>query len=183
MTEIVVKILVELLSTLALATQQVKQGRLSMSYSSFMQPYIIPHSMSLEKLGKKLLGEKETEAVLERLDRLNHEEARTVAAQTLEIVYGLVKNMKLVMDGAWHVPAYDPLYPECLSHRRKNINRRYPTRPRYVSFALRYLRLLNFGISCDAAHCKQHQQVPAFVAVYVPISHSLIRCRLQVISD
>jgi hypothetical protein len=36
MTEIVVKILVELLSTLALATQQVKQGRLSMSYSSFM---------------------------------------------------------------------------------------------------------------------------------------------------
>ena len=139
--------------------------------------------MLLEKLGKKLLGEKETEAVLERLDRLNHEEARTVAAQTLEIVYGLVKNMKLVMDGAWHVPAYDPLYPECLSHRRKNINRRYPTRPRYVSFAVRYLRLLNLGISCDAAHCKQHQQVPAFVVVYVPISHSLIRCRLQVISD
>ena len=39
MTEIVVKILVELLSTLALATQQVKQGRLSMSYSSFMYHY------------------------------------------------------------------------------------------------------------------------------------------------
>ena len=42
--------------------------------------------MLLEKLGKKLLGEKETEAVLERLDRLNHEEARTVAVQTLEVV-------------------------------------------------------------------------------------------------
>ena len=52
----------------------------------------------------KLLGEKETEAVLQRLDRLNHEEARTTAAQTLEIVYGLVKNMKVVMDGAWHLP-------------------------------------------------------------------------------
>ena len=86
--------------------------------------------MLLENFGKKLLGENETKAVLERLDRLNHEEARTVAAQTLEIVYGLVKNMKLVMDGAWRVPAYDPLYPECLSHRRKNINRRYSTRPR-----------------------------------------------------
>ena len=48
----------------------------------------------------KLLGEKDTEAVLERLDRLNDNEARTVAAQTLEIVYGLVKNMKVVMDGA-----------------------------------------------------------------------------------
>ena len=36
MTEIIVKILIELLSTLALATQQVKQGRLSMSFSSLM---------------------------------------------------------------------------------------------------------------------------------------------------
>ena len=51
----------------------------------------------------KLLGEKETEAVLQRLDRLNHEEARMTAAQTLEIVYGLVKNMKVVIDGAWHM--------------------------------------------------------------------------------
>ncbi|KAH8994011.1 hypothetical protein EDB92DRAFT_1944287 [Lactarius akahatsu] len=71
MTEIVVKILVELLSTIALATQQVKQGR-------------------LKSFGMKLLGENETEAVLQRLDRLNHEEARTTAAQTLEVVYGLV---------------------------------------------------------------------------------------------
>ena len=52
-----------------------------------------------------LLGEKETEAVLERLDRLNHEEARTVAAQTLEVVYGLVKKTKAVMDGAWRIPS------------------------------------------------------------------------------
>ncbi len=49
----------------------------------------------------KLLGENDTEAVLQRLDRLNHEEARTTAAQTLEVVYGLVKNMKVVIDGAW----------------------------------------------------------------------------------
>ena len=53
----------------------------------------------------KLLGEKETEAVLERLDRLNHEEARTVAAQTLEVVYGLVKKTKEVMDGSWRIPS------------------------------------------------------------------------------
>ena len=51
----------------------------------------------------KLLGEKETESVLQRLDRLNHEEARMTAAQTLEIVYGLVKNMKVVMDGVYRV--------------------------------------------------------------------------------
>ena len=42
MTEIIVKILVELLSTLALATQQVKQGRLSEPLTSFV---IVHHSM------------------------------------------------------------------------------------------------------------------------------------------
>ncbi|KAH9034822.1 hypothetical protein EDB85DRAFT_2144037 [Lactarius pseudohatsudake] len=47
----------------------------------------------------KLLGENETEAVLQRLYRLNHEEARIAAAQTLEVVYGFVKKMKVVTDG------------------------------------------------------------------------------------
>ena len=39
MTEIIVKILVELLSTLALATQQVKQGRLSVSFFSLIRRF------------------------------------------------------------------------------------------------------------------------------------------------
>jgi hypothetical protein len=51
------------------------------------------------KLVKELLGENEVEAVLQRLDRLTLDEARTTAAQTLEVVYGLVQNMRVVMDG------------------------------------------------------------------------------------
>jgi len=51
------------------------------------------------KLIKKLWGEKEVEDVLQRLDRLTMDEARTTAAQTLEVVYGLVQNMRLVLDG------------------------------------------------------------------------------------
>jgi hypothetical protein len=47
----------------------------------------------------KLLGENEVEAVLERLDRLTIDEARTMAAQTLEVVCGLVQNMRVVMNG------------------------------------------------------------------------------------
>ena len=39
-------------------------------------------------------------AVLQRLDRLTRDEAQTTATQTLEVVYGLVKNIKVVMDGA-----------------------------------------------------------------------------------
>ena len=50
------------------------------------------------KLVKKLLGDNEVEAVLQRLDRLTQDEARTTAAQTLEVVYGLVQNMKTFMD-------------------------------------------------------------------------------------
>ena len=37
--------------------------------------------------------------MLERLDRLTHEEAQMTVAQTLKVVYGLVENMKVVMDG------------------------------------------------------------------------------------
>jgi hypothetical protein len=51
------------------------------------------------KFLKKFLGENEVEAVLQRLDRLTQDEARATAAQTLDVVYGLVHNMKVVMEG------------------------------------------------------------------------------------
>ncbi|KAH9957511.1 hypothetical protein BC827DRAFT_1385527, partial [Russula dissimulans] len=95
MTEIVVKILIELLSTISLAIQHVQQGRLSEPYSVHT-PLI--NVMRCRKIRKKLLGENEIKAVLQRLDRLTLEEARTTATETLEVVYGLVKNMKVVMD-------------------------------------------------------------------------------------
>ncbi|KAF8463029.1 ankyrin repeat-containing domain protein, partial [Russula ochroleuca] len=79
MTEIVGKIMVELLSTLALVTKQIRQGR-------------------PKKFVKKLFGENDVEAVLQRLDRLTQDEARTTAAQTLEVVYGLVRDMRVVLD-------------------------------------------------------------------------------------
>ena len=61
------------------------------------------------KLVRKLLGENEVEAVLQRLDRLTADEARTTAAQTLEVVYGLVQNMKVVMDGAQNQVDLSPI--------------------------------------------------------------------------
>ena len=51
------------------------------------------------KLVKKILGENEVESVLQRLDRLTMDEARTTATQTLDVVHGLVQNMRVVMDG------------------------------------------------------------------------------------
>ena len=43
-------------------------------------------------------GGGDIEAVLQRLDRLTTDEARMTVTQTLEVVYGLVNNVKLVMD-------------------------------------------------------------------------------------
>ena len=52
-----------------------------------------------ENFAKKLLGESEIEAVLQRLDRLTQEEGRITVAQTLEVVHGLMNTVKVVMDG------------------------------------------------------------------------------------
>jgi hypothetical protein len=52
-----------------------------------------------EKFVNKLFGDNGVNAVLQRLDRLTQDEARTTAAQTLEVVYGLFQNMRVVIDG------------------------------------------------------------------------------------
>ena len=52
----------------------------------------------IEKFAKKLLGEREIEAVLQRLDRLTQDEGRMTVAQTLEVVHGLMNNVKIVMN-------------------------------------------------------------------------------------
>ena len=67
-----------------------------MSLPSLM--YCLTHC-STEKFVKKLFGENDIEAVLQRLDRLTQDEGRTTAAQTLEVVYGLFQNMRVVIDG------------------------------------------------------------------------------------
>ncbi len=55
--------------------------------------------MNEEKLVRRLVGEKKMEAMVQRLDRLTQDEARQTVAQILKVVHGLVKNMKVVMDG------------------------------------------------------------------------------------
>ena len=47
----------------------------------------------------KLLGDSEIEIILRRLDRLTQDEARMTEVHVLEIVHGLMNNMKVVMDG------------------------------------------------------------------------------------
>jgi hypothetical protein len=89
--------LVEVLSVLALATKQITQGRLSEHIFTYTSRSA---QIATGKFAKKLLGDSEIEAVLQRLDRLTHEEARMTVTQTLEVVHGLVSNINVVMNGA-----------------------------------------------------------------------------------
>ena len=97
MADIIIKIMAELLSVLALATKQIEQGR----FSKYAVTYTLPVAQcATEKFAKKLLGEGEIETVLQRLDRLTQDEARMTVAQTLGVVHGLVANVKAVIEGA-----------------------------------------------------------------------------------
>jgi hypothetical protein len=50
-------------------------------------------------VNKKLLGGKDIEAVLQRLDQLTGDEAWTTVVQTLEVVFSLFQNMRNVVEG------------------------------------------------------------------------------------
>ena len=98
MTGIIVKIMAELLSVLALATKQIKERRFSKCTVAYGILCSVAQRVT-EKFAKKLLGESEIEGVLQRLNQLTQEEARMASAETLGLVHGLVRNVKLIMEG------------------------------------------------------------------------------------
>ncbi|KAH9175531.1 hypothetical protein EDB89DRAFT_2066444 [Lactarius sanguifluus] len=78
MTDMIVKIMVEVLNIFAIATKEMKQGR-------------------AKKFFKKLVGRKDIEDALARLDRLTQEEARMASAQILRLTHS-VNDKVNVMD-------------------------------------------------------------------------------------
>jgi len=64
----------------------------------------------------KFRGEKDIEATIQRLDRLTLDEGRATAAQTLEVVCGLVQQKRAIMDSDGEnsfCPARPSLPAEC----------------------------------------------------------------------
>ncbi|KAF8494954.1 hypothetical protein F5888DRAFT_613262 [Russula emetica] len=70
MTNMIVDIMVEVLTILAMATKEVKRGR-------------------LQKYFRKLVGNTEIEDSLQRLDRLTREEARMASAESLKVAHNV----------------------------------------------------------------------------------------------
>jgi hypothetical protein len=82
MTDIIVKIMVEVLSILGIITKEIKQGRMSMS---FLLIILRKFDFLSEKYLKMLVGWTVIEDSLQRLDRLTQEEAHMAAAEALKI--------------------------------------------------------------------------------------------------
>ena len=81
--EIVVKLMVELISTLSLVTRKLKKRRLR---ESSRKPHALPYSGAAVKWIKNFFGVKDINAARQKLERLLREEERAVGAQILGLV-------------------------------------------------------------------------------------------------
>jgi archaellum component FlaC len=91
MTDIVVKIMVEVISILGIVTKEIGQGRISMPFPVDVSPKF---DLPAERYLKKLFGINRLEDALRRLDKLSQEEARMAAAEILTITSGIDDTVK-----------------------------------------------------------------------------------------
>lgn len=87
MTDVIVKVMVEVLRILAIATKEIKQNRASeliIRDRSTLSAYCSP-----EKFLKKIVGGKDIEDALQRLEKVTVEEARMAAAEALKAIHGV----------------------------------------------------------------------------------------------
>ena len=83
MTDVMVKIMVEVITILGIVTKEVGQGRTSMF---FLVDFHLPNiDFRAERYLKRLVGRKDIENALQRLDKLTQEEVRMAAAEALTI--------------------------------------------------------------------------------------------------
>ena len=91
MTGITAEIMAEVLIIIAMATKEVKRGR--MSELIFALPYDCLQVFGLEKYLKKLIGNTDIEDSLEQLDKLTQEEARMASAEQLRVAHSVDRKL------------------------------------------------------------------------------------------
>jgi hypothetical protein len=89
-------ILFELILVLALATTQAKHGRLR---EFVFVDVVVAHSTP-ENIKEKWFKDEDIWRVRRRLDRLTQDETQMTVAYNMEVVYGLINNIKVLIDGA-----------------------------------------------------------------------------------
>ena len=96
LTDIIVKIMVEVLSILGIVTKETGQGKMSMSFHVNISAQV---DVRAERFLKKLAGMKDIEDALLRLEKLTQEEALMAAAEGLTITRDIGDKVEGVDEG------------------------------------------------------------------------------------
>ena len=97
MTDMIVKIMVEVISILSIATAEIKRGRRSEQITG---DFSLLSDICLGKYLNKLLGKSDIDGALKRLDTLTQEEARMAIAELLKVTHMMDDKIRLIIDGA-----------------------------------------------------------------------------------
>jgi hypothetical protein len=104
MTNMMVKIMVEVLDILGTATKEMKQSRAS---EIILRLRSLEAHLCLEKFMKKIAGISDLEDGLKRLDKMTNEEARMANAETMRVAHdidkkveGVDEKVRTIIDGA-----------------------------------------------------------------------------------
>jgi hypothetical protein len=96
MTEVIVKIMVELLSVLALASKQIKEGRFSRCNVAYIGRYSICHREIHEE---DIEGKRDRDCA-SKIGSIDPRRGPDDCCTNLGVVHGLVGSVKVVMEGA-----------------------------------------------------------------------------------
>jgi len=106
----IVKVIVELISTVVLVTEELKQRQPIESSPFLLTHYLTSTQRNAGKfLKRKIFGDKNIETILQTMDQLTQDEARTTVAQTPGVVHCLVESMKEFMDDEKTHPVCNPV--------------------------------------------------------------------------
>jgi hypothetical protein len=100
MKELIVRIMVQVLEVLGVATKRIKQSPSSESVVADI--WLLTNSHS-GKFVKKLVGRTDIEDAMMKLDKLTQEEALMASAEALNLVRSVDHKMDTVVDSAPHV--------------------------------------------------------------------------------
>ena len=94
-TELLGKIMAQVLSILALSTKTMKERQISESIHS-VYPFSIDYDYGIETLLKRLVGRADIEDAVQRLDTLTKEEGLMTAARNLAVTHHVNDNMTTI---------------------------------------------------------------------------------------
>ena len=100
MTDMIIKIMVEVISILSIAMVEIKWGRRS---ELIVVDFSLLSDICLGKYLNKLLGKGNIDGALKRLDTLTQDEARMAIAEVLKVTHMMDDKIRLIIDGEQNV--------------------------------------------------------------------------------